>query len=95
MIVGDLGQTFRCKLFLQNCKMVQHRYHKQTQNQQNGEARAISQESDIRLDINLLSKDKWGIIVSSSTIDKIYEITLFTKIGTKSALFTKMGTKFS
>ena len=36
-----------------------------------------------------------GLIVSSSTIDKIYEITLFTKIGTKSALFTKMGTKFS
>ena len=27
------------------------------------------------------------LIVSSSTIDKIYEITLFTKIGTKSALF--------
>ena len=36
-----------------------------------------------------------GLIVSSSTIDKNYEITLFTKIGTKSALFTKIGTKFS
>ena len=32
---------------------------------------------------------------SSFTIDKMFEITLFTKIGTKSALFTKIGTKFS
>ena len=36
------------------------------------------------------------LIVSSSTIDKIYEITLLTKIGMKSALFTKIvDTKFS
>ena len=39
--------------------------------------------------------DHFILMVSSSTIDKIYEITLFTKIGTKSALFTKIGTKFS
>ena len=35
------------------------------------------------------------LIVSSSTNDKIYKITFFTKIGTKSALFTKIGMKFS
>ena len=35
------------------------------------------------------------VIVSSSTIEKIYEITLFTKIGAKSALFMKIGMKFS
>ena len=35
-----------------------------------------------------------SLIVSSSTIDKIYEITLFTKIGTKSTLFTKKVRNF-
>ena len=35
------------------------------------------------------------VIVSSSTNDKIFEITLFTEIGTKFTLFTKIGTKFS
>ena len=44
---------------------------------------------------SLKAKSFFFFIVSSSTIGKIYEITLFTKIGTKSALFTKMGTKFS
>ena len=32
--------------------------------------------------------------MSSSTIDKMLEITLFTKIGTKFTFFTKIGTKF-
>ena len=33
------------------------------------------------------------LIVSSSTIEKIYELTLFTKIGTKSALFHEIFVK--
>ena len=45
--------------------------------------------SKVQIQISLIVK------VSSSTFDKIYEITLLTKIGTKSALFTIIGTKFS
>ena len=48
-----------------------------------------------KVGLDVLFPAKLKPIVSSSTIDKIYEITLFTKIGTKSALFTKIGTKFS
>ena len=35
------------------------------------------------------------LIVSSSTIYKMFEITLFTKIGMKFTFFTKKRTKFS
>ena len=47
----------------------------------------FAQENSVKLSTDL--------IVSSSTIDIFYQITLFTKIGTKFTFFTKIATKFT
>ena len=50
----------------------------------------MSNEKAVSIPTNIL-----GLIVSSSTIDKMFKITLFTKIGTKFTFFTNIGMKFS